>query len=231
MTTHVIPAPGNLTALPPSVYDIRPGTQVVIEAGGLNKRFRTRYIGQERGHYFLIRMPTAVASTNLYEYLYTGNTIVVRYIKDGKIWGFASEIQGHIAKPQPLLFLDFPTQVESHNLRQAPRIDCHFPVTSLIRGIDVDCIITDISPRGCKLRLASADCTVEIGDEVGIACSVFGATGQSMLIGSVRRKSLTVSSTGAVPELGIGFTNVKENTLDAIRDYVQRVTDIICIPA
>ncbi|NJB67351.1 hypothetical protein GGQ74_000991 [Desulfobaculum xiamenense] len=223
MTEHATAPTTCQKTLPQSVYNIVPNTQIIMELRGVQNRIKTRYVGQERGRFFLLRMPPQSIQGNLYEHLYPGNAVVIRYILAGNIWGFATRVQGHIAHPHPLLFLDFPRQVESYNLRKEKRVECSFPVTCLIGGTDADAIMLDLSVLGCRITLPCTGSDPELGTQIGIDCSVFLANGPKRIVGTIRR----ISRVGANLELGIGFHEPAPEVTNKIRSYVDMVYGLL----
>lgn len=222
--THASATQPRSSSIPDSLYLLRPGTRLVLDAAGLGKRIPTRYIGQDRGRCFIVHMPPSATHPDVYDHTYTGNTVVVRYIKDGNVWGFVTAVQGRIAKPQRLLFLDFPTSVESHNLRQRHRVECSFPASVWLRGELMDTVITDISTGGCRISLTGSDHAVDINDEVGIESAIFLATGPgNLLTGCVRR----ISRSAAGTDIGIRFADVPEHVMEHIDAYVERVSELL----
>lgn len=223
--------PNDETALPRSIFEIRPGLQLILGLTGYEERIRTTFVGHERGRYFLMRLPSAAANglTGLYEYLYQGNTITVSYLHDGNIWGFPARVQSYTLRPYPLLFIDFPSRIESHNLRKETRIECLFPVQVRAGATHGQAMLLDISRNGCRLACELGDplARLEIGDEVELECAIFGAAGGQTLGCQVRG----MQTNGGRTTLGLAFTAVPEAVGRSIDGYLRTVSGLLDAPA
>jgi hypothetical protein len=80
----------------------------------------------------------------------------VRYIYSGRVFGFETALLGAILDPLGLIFLGYPKQVSEHNLRAAPRLECHLPAKASLNDIELGGAIQDISPTGCRLSIKTA---------------------------------------------------------------------------
>lgn len=94
-----------------------------------------------------------------------GSPCVVRYMHDGKVVGYRSEIRGGQRSPEPLLFLSFPDRIEEILLRQHPRIPLHQPVSLMRDDPEAQAqspfpeapftgVLRDLSVAGCRVALA-----------------------------------------------------------------------------
>lgn len=94
----------------------------------------------------------------------SGSPCVVRYIHDGKVVGYRSEIRGAQTAPEPLLFLSFPERIEEILLRQHPRIPLNqavslirdegqAPTRSPFRPMPLVGVLQDLSVAGCRIAL------------------------------------------------------------------------------
>lgn len=203
--------------LPDDIYQILPGTQFVLETKSYPERFATRFIGGLRGQYFLCKTPSIAEYPTTLERLYKGEELIVRFLSRGKAWAFASKVLGRIAKPQPLLFLEFPKAVDSYNLRSSKRIVCYFPVTALINGASPDGVILDLSETGCRLTAPVSVTDLHIGDQIGIDCPVFKATGKNRIIAKIQR----ITQANGTPELGLAFEDIHPQIHEEILHYIQ----------
>ncbi|WP_461210715.1 flagellar brake protein [Desulfocurvus sp. DL9XJH121] len=204
-----------------SLTGITPGTQLLVSLGGLDERLKTVFVGLEKGRHFMFRTPRTALGTNLYDHLYTGNRVVVRFLHYGHIWAFGSRIQAHVAKPHPLVFIDYPETVQTHNLRKEHRIDCFFPATLMQGETRWRGMIQDLSRAGCALTYDASARPVppQVGDIVHLHCPLFKAVDQDQIRCDVRRVE------GGQDEpfrLGVTFADLPEPVETWIGDYVDQ---------
>lgn len=216
------PAPGQSG----SIQRLLPGTQLLVSLRGLDEKLKTTFVGLERGRHFLLRTPRPTAmGVSVYDHLYPGNGIVIRYLMEGNIWLFESTIQSYLVKPHPLVFVDYPKDVQAHSLRKEHRIDCRFPAT-LVRGDErLQCMILDLSRTGCGLTF-EGDGTAPIPDldeTLFLDCPLFGARGEDRVQCVVRR----VSRSNGTVNLGVIFSDLPEAVEEWIAGYVSQVLNII----
>jgi len=213
--------------LPRSIFEIRPGLQLILSITGFDDRVRTACVGHERGRYFLMRLPSAATQglPGLYEYLYQGNMATVSYLHDGNIWGFSTRIQSYALRPYPLLFADFPARIDSHNLRKESRIECLFPVQIQAGAVQGQAMLLDISRNGCRLACDPSDplARLAVGDTVEMECAIFNATGAQSLGCQVRG----AQSSGGRTTLGLAFTSVPEAVGRSIDGYLRTVAGLL----
>ncbi len=130
------------------------GTPMVAEIQGLDVKIKCPLVGMQPGEFLILRPPKSYA----YKLFHVGKSprAVVRYIYNGRVFGFESALLGAILDPLGLIFLGYPKQVSEHNLRAAPRLECHLPAKAALNDIEVGGTIQDISPTGCLFRLKTA---------------------------------------------------------------------------
>jgi hypothetical protein len=101
-----------------------PGCPLTIQIKDGNKmRFNSHLIGYEMGNYLLIALPVEVRKHFQGNLLVTGAEAVVRLLlegEDGKCLAFKSHIESCVIHPHDFIFLSFPKQVESCELRKYP---------------------------------------------------------------------------------------------------------------
>jgi len=215
-------ATGNGNGLPSSIYDITPGTQLLVTLAGLDERLKTSFVGLERGRFFMFKTPQGSSRNGVYDYLYAGNQLRVSYLFEGNIWGFASRIQAYTATPHPLVFTDFPQAIESHNLRKEQRIECYFPVQVTIGGSAHQAMIVDLSLNGCSLTMPE-NCVGDgprPGEEITIESPLFGAQGEARIQAEVRRASCDGKTH---LNLGLTFRRLDPGVDSWIKDYIAQV--------
>ncbi len=157
------------------------GTILKIEIDGTKSRMTSELIGVEEGEYLIIKMPSAQIMGNLSHLLYKGNSIIIRYLHKGTIFGFKSHISHFITNPAKLIFIEYPKRIESHDLRAHKRLDCHLPADVRIMDSEiVEGTITDVSKEGCHLIIEKAkvegSLILQVGNEIGVSFQLPGVT-------------------------------------------------------
>lgn len=210
---------------PNSLQRITPGTQLLVSLGGLGERLKTVFVGLERGRHIMFRTPRRSMGNGVYDYLYSGNQAVVRYLSDGNIWAFDTKIQSYMVKPHPLVFADYPEAVHAHSLRKEHRIECYFPATLMLENARWQGMIQDLSRTGCGLafEVGAIRQLPQVGDELLLDCPLFGAVGHDRVHCDVRR----VGTDKNTVSIGVTFSNLAESVDHWIRDYVAQVLGII----
>ncbi len=157
------------------------GTILKIQIEGTKSRMASELIGIETGEYLLIKMPSTQFMGNLSNLLYKGNSIIIRYLHKGTIFGFKSYISHVITNPAKLIFIEYPKRIESHDLRAHKRLDCYLPANAKIMDNTIVGTITDVSREGCHFIIDTEKAKVEnslilqIGNEIGISFQLPGA--------------------------------------------------------
>jgi c-di-GMP-binding flagellar brake protein YcgR len=160
-----------MTTLP---LPIQIGTALQLDIPGMPERIHSEFKGMEPGHYFIAAMPEFHGSTDVAVFLRNGNSIVVRYLHEGSVFGFEAEIMGTIFKPVRLVFLRYPEAIQDFNLRAHSRIDCFVPATITVNEIPLEGAVVDMSRGGCRFRMFDPNPEIEetlqahSGSEVGL---------------------------------------------------------------
>jgi len=106
---------------------ILPGQEIFVEAeiNRVNARVKTYLVGGLRGDFLIISAPRVNGQIIP---LKEGREIVIRYIQEGAVYGFASKVMRGIGQPFNLAILQYPTAIEEVSLRRSPRIPVVIPV-------------------------------------------------------------------------------------------------------
>ncbi len=208
--------------------DIPVGAKLALDISGVDVKLASALVGYSKGKYVVTQLPSLVESSKdmLFQYLYSGNTVIVRYLHSGAVFGFRCVIIKYLFSPFPLFFLTFPEKVESYNLRRHKRIPCLLPVSAHIDATSISGLMTDLSLSGCGVTLTlmrKYQPAVAIDDEVQVACSLFGEDGQDSLNCQIKR---VASDSGRI-ELGLKFTALPETTRKEIISYLQSASAIL----
>jgi len=198
------------------------GTQMQLEFESIKGRFNSTVVGMDPPAYLILK-PSGDAS-RVAAKLYKGNTVVVRYIHAGSVYGFQSTTLGTIAEPVRLVFIAYPKIVAEHNIRTDKRIECVLPATVTVGEEALEAVILDVSQGGCRLSLSEppADSGIRVGSELAIAFALPGIEGRLEVEGKVRN----VRQDERGLELGVQFEPLDETTREKLcKQYIDALHD------
>lgn len=209
-------------------FDVAVGVKLSLDVLGVDEKLSSALVGYVRGKYVVTQLPSLVESNKelLFQYLYAGNPVTVRYLDAGSVFGFRSEIIKYLFSPFPLLFLSFPLRVESFNLRRHKRIPCLLPVSARIGEATYSGLMTDVSLSGCGVGLTimrKYQPTIGVDDEVLLTCPLFGDNGDASLRCQIKRAASDVGKL----ELGLKFTELPDVSRQGILSYLQSAAVIL----
>ena len=168
-------------------------------------------------HEFLIvRVPPVPGiSTRLLE----GESVVVRYIYEGKVYGFKSSLLTLIHKPALIAFLSYPPAVEIVNLRKVRRVECRLSATITSEGCNYKAVMTDISYQGCRIFIEygpDGPLSFDVGQSVGLSFHLPGTPGGQVVNGAIRNLKKDVQHC----EMGLQFIEADEAAQEDVRIYI-----------
>lgn len=198
------------------------GTTLKIQIEGTKSRMTSELIGVETGEYLVIKMPTVQFMGNLSSLLYKGNSIIIRYLHKGTIFGFKSYISHVITNPAKLIFIEYPKRIESHDLRAHKRLDCYLPANAKIMGNKIVGTITDVSREGCHFIIDSEKAKVEnslilqVGNEIGVSFQLPGASAKLTVTG----KQKNIKKDRDSVNIGVEFDSMDIETQERLHDFL-----------
>lgn len=135
--------------------DIGMNLNMQLLIGESKRRHDVQVIGYLKGKSFLVTMPR---ENGALAKIFPHDEYIVRYFKGRNIIAFKTKIL-HVSKiPYFHLHLEFPTQLEKVEIRQAERINISVTAQALIMGQKHWSVIRDLSAGGAQ---------VVINDQVG----------------------------------------------------------------
>ncbi|WP_404340343.1 flagellar brake domain-containing protein [Pseudoalteromonas mariniglutinosa] len=144
--------------------DLLPGKLIDIQFNNpVSIRFKLILIGYEAGKYIILKYPAQAGKNDYNDILVEGKGAIVRYIVEderGECVAFSTSIVGISYRPEKLLYLAYPKNIESRQLREANRLQTHIPAKLSATGDQADesqnllhGLIIDISPTGCRFAI------------------------------------------------------------------------------
>jgi c-di-GMP-binding flagellar brake protein YcgR len=196
------------------------GITLKIQIEGTKGRLTSELIGIEESEYLIIKMPPVQFMGNLSNVLYKGNSIIIRYMHKGTVFGFKSHIIHFITIPAKLIFIEYPKRIESHELRSHKRLDCYLPAKVKIMDNIIGVTIIDISREGCNLVIEKAkvetSLTLQVGKEISIS---FQLPGESKKL-TVAGKQKNIKKERDSVSIGIEFVDANIELQERLYNFL-----------
>lgn len=196
------------------------GNDLVVMLPGRSGGFRGTIVGFDPYEYIVanVRLPQSVRAGLSYR-----DEIVIKYLHEGTVYGFRSNILNHITRPAPLIFFVYPDSIEKLDLRQASRFNCSIDGTVYtMEGKGYDCLILNVSETGCMVA-ASVNArdplnTIDVGQDMLVAMQL-GNLGTLKLPIAVKN----VSKEKGTLRFGSMFLDINEEERELLVRYVEKI--------
>jgi c-di-GMP-binding flagellar brake protein YcgR len=120
-----------------------------LQIEGTRRRLSCELIGIDDGKFLIVKMPPLHTMENVSNLLTKGTEIAIKYMYKGTMFGFQSRIVELIHNPFKLVFIEYPEEIESLDVRGNERVVCFLPANLRIAESIIEGSITDISRAGC----------------------------------------------------------------------------------
>jgi len=196
------------------------GTDVQMEVSGVGFKLQSRIVGAVNKEYLILKTPSAGNSISINTKLYGGNIVTVRYLHNGTVYGFQSELIGAITVPAKLIFVSYPKMIASRDLRSHKRLQCCIPAKTKIKDAEYETIIKDIGITGCRI-LFKYPCGIprpalEIGETIISTLQLFLGVNEHKLVGEV--KNITIDQHKIY--IGVCFKKIDDEIQASIKKYI-----------
>ncbi len=190
------------------------GAKLQFQLGikGLEFKATGVLVGMVPDEYLIIRVP---AIPGILGRLDEGNSIIVRYVYAGNVYGFASTVLTCIQKPALMCFLTYPSAVEAVNLRRVQRMDCLLPASVKTDRGEHKAVIVDISLGGCRICLdndAVESSFFDVGQTIGISFHLTCTAEEQVINGKIKN----LKRDSKFSEMGVQFDQESEYHVTAI---------------
>jgi c-di-GMP-binding flagellar brake protein YcgR len=202
------------------------GLPIQVEINGVSIKMSSLSVGYLADNCLIIRYPSTGAFGSIASRLFKGNKVTVRYITDGDVLGFQSELLGTINEPVRLLFVAYPTLIARRSLRSSKRVECYLPADLNIdraKSGDIvrEGIVTDISGTGCNLNMVKESPDqmlpdVRVNDPVILHLQLPGMESRIELSGRIRN----IQRDSQKIRMGIQFDDIDEERKMRITEYI-----------
>lgn len=143
---------------------LRPGMpfDIQVSTPSAAKRVKTEFLGMDGQRFMMIRHPDESKWGSLSDAIYPDKDMIVRFILEdatGEVIAFKSKIMHILKKPIHMIFVTFPTFIQSQGLRSEKRAQIRVPVSIL--NEENEQVLTfgslvDISNGGCRIATQRA---------------------------------------------------------------------------
>ncbi len=205
------------------MLEIEVGGKLMMDLTGIPDKLHSFFVGYVKKRVVITMVPLVpdVNRSTLLENLYRGNSVTVRFIRQGTVLGFSTTVAHVTFTPIPLLFLEYPNTIESYNLRKDNRLVCLFPVTVVHNGREQSGALSDISKSGGSIVIPIKDDQpgdFSIDDVIHFRCPLLFGDPQAEVPGKIKR----VHKNGTKVELGLKFNNIGDDLSRRISEYIEQ---------
>jgi len=145
--------------------EIEIGSKLQVQIGQFYSRLESTLIGIHKRKYLVITMLKGSKSLSL-ELKQDGTPLIIRYIHNGKAYGFKSIVLDVLTNLENHLIISYPAQVEIHELRNFPRLSCFLPARLFIDNKFIDSSVSDISRTGVQYTLSTSEDIEQLAEHV-----------------------------------------------------------------
>lgn len=208
--------------IPGIKMDISLGKDVVIRVPGHEHSYRGKIVGYDPYDYVIakVRLPSRVRKE-----LSLGGEIVLKYIKDGTVYGFKTTVHNAITSPSSLIFFDYPRVIEKIELRRKKRTACSIEGSLHAADGAHNCLVVNISETGCKIsahaRSRDKISDTKVDDTLFVVMNL-GSEGTLKVPIATRN----VHQEHGVITIGAMFLDIMKEEEERIRKYLARVTKL-----
>jgi len=197
------------------------GGTLKIQLEGEKKRLTSELMGVEEDKYLVIKSPSLQYMSHVSNLLYEGNTVIVRYLYKGTVFGFKSRIKYVITNPIKLLILEYPKKIENQSLREHIRVDCYLPASVGITGNTIEGTIIDISREGYqftveKSKIESSLKIFQVENETSVS---FKLPGVEKVLTVTGKQKYIIEDSDSV-KIGILFDNMTIEVQERLFDFL-----------
>lgn len=201
------------------------GSRIKMEFNGVDSALTSNLVGMLPDYHLIVATPTPYAAVN--KALSSNSRIVVKYVHDGKLCMFKTQLLRAIDSPSHLLFLDYPPVIHYHELRKAKRTNIFVPCTLHLRQEDeLYGVLVDLSITGCLSLIKTRGNTpippMDIGDELQLHCLLPGFKEEqeiSCVIRNIKKNSMET-------RIGMEFFNLQAYLSETIERYLYSIENL-----
>lgn len=198
-------------------------TRVFVRLNPLSRRsvpLQGEFLGISHYDFLIIRLPSI---PGLVKKLLPHTRVEVRYLTEGAVNTFTTEIITHSFKPTLLLYTTYPDRMSILETRKHQRVSCALPITLNTPHGDALGVVWDLSMGGCRIAIelkGQSNIRQLAANDTVVLQTVLSSDGQPARgLGLVRN----VEIAGSRLSLGLSFDETNKSFVDALANYLDLV--------
>ncbi len=203
--------------------DLDQNTRVFLRVNPLNQQsqpLQGEFLGTSHYEFMILRLPSVPGLLNK---LLPQTRVEIRYMQEGAVHTFTTELISYTVKPSLLLFTTYPDRMSIMDTRKHHRVMCALPILLHSSKGDGEGLISDLSLGGCRLGLEltgqSGVRELEVGDEV-VLQTIFRADGLPCGTKAVIRN---IEIAGSRMAAGLSFVEQHADFISPLAEYIKMV--------
>lgn len=182
-------------------------------------RYKCRFVGFVKDECVIVRVPVVPGIRGRIE---PGSELTLRYLFEGNIVSFATESLQYKATPYSLLFVRYPKDLETYELRSEKRVSCRLRGQITKSKTSFKGMLTNLSESGCAFTMDSSQDMTDFIEKDDIVSGEFRTIdGQTPY--PFRAKVMRRSTRGKEVTLGLGFEKSSGGLPEAVVEYLKEV--------
>jgi c-di-GMP-binding flagellar brake protein YcgR len=198
------------------------GTTLEIQIEKTDPRLTCELFAVEEGKFLIIKMSPFQSLQNATRLVHKGTSIAVRYMHEGTVFGFKSLILHFMVEPAKLIFIKYPDEIESYDLRVHKRIYCYLPANVRIADKAIEGTIIDISKEGCQFSVKNAKAEnslkLHVDNEISVSFQLPGVEKELIIAGEQKNIKKDRDSVS----IGIKFSNMNIEVQEKLYDFLSK---------
>lgn len=134
----------------PASFNPVAGSPMLLKPSGTDAKLKTFFVGLEATRYVVVSLAPLLDRLNEFSSCFErGKHVRLFFKRDGTVQGYVVRVQGYTTIPFQHLYLTYPQEGESYNLRQHDRVETHLPGALAGEGVSARCMVSNLSLGGC----------------------------------------------------------------------------------
>ncbi len=200
--------------------NIEIGTIVYLSIEGVGFNVSSVFVGLFSDEYVIITLPKRFKTVQ--SKLFPGNKMVVKYLHNGSLYAFQSEIIEIITHPIRTIAIEYPKIVQNQELRSSRRNNVAIPGRVEFKSHELSVVVFDISRYGCCFRYQETRkglVSFKEGDPLRIFCLLPGVADELSAMGSIRN----IGREDSQLSIGIEFSNANNQFMSPLVKYISSI--------
>lgn len=200
------------------------GIKLLIDFDGLAASFQSTLVGIEHGKYLLLKAPGPFGRID--HDLFKVEDLIIKSLYKGTVYAFRSKLMSIISKPSKLMFIEYPLQIEHHELRSHKRFKCSIVTETDVNKRERGGVIENISKGGCLciVETFSTDKNFTddlLNDTIPFRCHFPGSKGEVSFRGEIK------NTRKESDEIVIGIKFIYQDSTDEVQNIINHYIELI----